>query len=254
MSGGGIPPESGADAAKEADVASADVHDAIADGPLASCPGDGGPLAVNAGTFCIDSTEVTKRQYAAFVLAKGGDTSGQPEVCTWNTSYVPSCSWPLAGDGEEPVRCVDWCDAYGFCAWSGKRLCGDVRGGPLATELLGTAADQWYSACSHAGERAYPYGVYDPSACNGADLGEGKPVAVATLDACVGGYPGIFDMSGNVTEWIDSCEGNEGPNDVCIMENGADVDNASQLKCGRTFTVTRQGGADSHRGFRCCSR
>src|ERR1017187_3599817 len=33
------------------------------------CPGTGGPIAVPAGSFCIDSTEVTNAQYAKFVEA-----------------------------------------------------------------------------------------------------------------------------------------------------------------------------------------
>ena len=44
---------------------------------------------VSVGSFCIDSTEVTERDYTLFLDAKKGDTSGQIAACSWNTSYNP---------------------------------------------------------------------------------------------------------------------------------------------------------------------
>ena len=81
------------------------------------------------GTYCMDSTEVTRDQYKAFA---GISPSGQPAFCGWNTTYTPvqktggQCSkgeWPPGSNGALPVVCVDWCDAYMFCKWAGKRLC-----------------------------------------------------------------------------------------------------------------------------------
>src|SRR5689334_3301919 len=74
------------------------------------CPGDAGPAMVRVGTeadnFCIDSTEVTVAQYAAFTTAKGADTSGQPATCTWNTTYAAA----IGGADDLPIAGVDWCD------------------------------------------------------------------------------------------------------------------------------------------------
>ncbi len=172
-----------------------------------ACAGEGGPGAIrvefDGGTFCIDSTEVTNQDYAAFLTAKGSDTSGQPPECAGNTTYVPSGAcvtfgWPVPQSQlDDPVACVDWCDALAFCSWAGKRLCA-----PRVDALV--ARNEWYIACSRDGTRVYPYGnEYDAGACNGAGT---ATVAVRSLSGCVGGYDGLFDMSGNVSEWVDSCD------------------------------------------------
>jgi hypothetical protein len=65
--------------------------------------------------------------------------------------------------------CVDWCDALGFCAFVGKRLCGGMGGGPITVQNANDASqDEWYNACSEGGVQLYPYGnTYQPTACNG---------------------------------------------------------------------------------------
>ena len=112
-------------------------------------------LVADAGSYCIDQTEVTNGQYIAFLEAKvdAGPDAGQPAVCSWNGSFVPSDLWPSPqGAGTYPVRHVDWCDAYAFCAWAGKRLCGQMGGGASApTESAMAQYSQWYATCSGNG-------------------------------------------------------------------------------------------------------
>jgi hypothetical protein len=142
---------SGADSGIVADTGSPDV------GADTGCPGTAGPTPVQAGSICIDSTEVTNDQYAQFLTA-GVSLAGQPAVCSWNTTYVQSVS-PAANTGDFPVAYVDWCDAYAFCKWAGKRLCGRIGGGSVTPGAgqSNAGVDQWYYACSQAGARVYPY-------------------------------------------------------------------------------------------------
>src|SRR5258708_37508752 len=105
-----------------------------------------GPTMVNIGSFCIDSTEVTADQYMQFLTAKGGDVSGQPLACaSWNRSFVP-VGWP-SGAGAQAVSGVNWCMAFMYCAWAGKRLCGSPSGGPLHPPGSdGPAQREWVSS------------------------------------------------------------------------------------------------------------
>ncbi len=219
------------------------------------CPGTAGPQPVSAGGFCIDSTEVTNAQYKSFLAASFGPTSRSE--CSWKTSYVPT-SWPPgSGTDAYPVTYVDWCDAFAFCEWAGKRLCGRIGGGPVAlSSATDPNADQWYAACSHAGDanHVYPYGSsFSSATCNVPEDDAGATVPVGSLSACTGGYPSLFDMVGNVYEWEDSCSAASGPTDSCNVRAGSYIDppGASQT-CARNATVARK-FADVDFGFRCCA-
>jgi len=244
------------------------------------CPSTKGPsmvqahgLGPDAGKFCIDSTEVTREQYAAF-LATNPSSSGQPKACAWNSSFVPrEDTWPDGGTrtGNHPVTDVDWCDAYAFCKWAGKRLCGDIRGGAHAIGNANESPDadtsQWRLACTHAEDSQhqapdndFPYGgSYNSRACNGEDQGVKSTVPVASLPDCVGGFPGLYDMSGNANEWEDSCAPNDkdaGPEaDPCICRGGSYVQAIGKMHCADPFNCRRDGkntGQDV--GFRCCGK
>jgi formylglycine-generating enzyme required for sulfatase activity len=221
---------------------------------------------VSAGTFCIDSTEVTLGQYTAFLAAKAGDTSGQPAHCLWNTSYTPTSAWPppASAPNDQAMRGVDWCDAFMYCAWAGKRLCGNADGGSSdPNSVSDPTVSQWFRACSHNndGVHAYPYGLtYQASLCNGTDYDAGGPLP--SLSTCRGGYPGLFDMSGNVIEWEDSCwptptspdaGDTSGASDFCNIRGGGFGQGAQGLTCDSNIaTVRSNGGGDN--GFRCCSK
>ncbi|MBI2391242.1 MAG: SUMF1/EgtB/PvdO family nonheme iron enzyme [Deltaproteobacteria bacterium] len=236
-------PETGTDAKADAD-ASADAG-----------PCTGVSIPTTGGSYCIDATEVTNAQYGAF-LAKA-DVCAQPSFCAWNTSFVPASAWPAPSEkASHPVTYVDWCDAYAYCASVGKRLCGRIGGGSNPVDAFNNAnASQCHRACSFAGARTYPYGdAYDKDACNGGDLDLKTTTPVGSRAACVGGYPGLFDMSGNVWEWEDSCTGSTGAGDQCRLRGGAYNNTSAGLACAVDFLgiTTLRSKTYNNVGFRCC--
>jgi formylglycine-generating enzyme required for sulfatase activity len=215
---------------------------------------------VRVGTFCIDSTEVTVAQYQQYLTAAGNNPGAQPTTCAqWNTTNVPQ-NWPPFGPTSQALNGVNWCQAYLYCAWAGKRLCGSPDGGPAdPTAPSSPSSSQWFQACSrnNDGQHRYPYGnTYDPTACNG---NEDAGAALPSFQTCQGGYTGIFDMSGNVFEWEDSCQPNTTDQshqlDQCAVRGGAFWSNPTELECALHNTTLRNDqGAMNDLGIRCCSR
>ncbi len=199
--------------------------------------------------FCIDSTEATNAEYAQF-LASGFTLNADkiPDGCADDTDHTPSDHWPPApGYDDFPVQYVDWCQASAYCAWTGKRLCGAIDGGPLAaTNFTNAKVSQWLCACSDHGATTYPYGNdFDANACAGSDLS-----IVASHPACVGSVSGLYDMSGNVWEWTDTCASSD-PTAFCDAMGGAFDSVAADFPCAGERNWTRT-ASSANIGFRCC--
>jgi formylglycine-generating enzyme required for sulfatase activity len=229
------------------------------------------PARVSFGAYSMDPYEVTAASYKAW-LATSPSLAVQREECASNDSFVPGALSPIAravlADGgfspdpacagwldanpnpKMPIVCVDWCDAIAYCAWTGGHLCRGTDGRSLLYRNDPTPArGEWWSACSTNGANAYPYGnTYVNGRCNDSN----------SHVAEVGHYPdcqvkGVFDLSGNVTEWEDSCSDY---NDIpeaqnCLRRGGAFFDNDAGLTCTAYREATR-GSQDSDHGFRCC--
>jgi formylglycine-generating enzyme required for sulfatase activity len=108
--------------------------DAASDGGATpQCPAPAGRpgvrVSAEAGTWCIDSTEVTRADYGVFVASTDPGSSPQPSFCSWNGSFIPQEGWTDSPHDDRPVTKVSWCDAYMYCAWAGKRLCGEPSDG-----------------------------------------------------------------------------------------------------------------------------
>jgi len=218
--------------------------------------------APNGAKYCIDSTEVTNAQYAAF-LAGAPATSGQAPECILNPSFDPATT-PTCSERTDstvrpnhPIVCVDWCDAVAYCKWAGKRLCGRIGGG--ASDYGGIAdatTSQWFNTCSAQGANTYPYGnTYEPQTCNGGDLlPTGDVIAVRSASGCHGvtaPWSAVYDMSGNVMEWEDACEASSNLNDKCRVRGGATGHASSNLRCDSAGALARN-YRDLDVGFRCC--
>jgi formylglycine-generating enzyme required for sulfatase activity len=231
---------------------------------VAGCPeSHGGPQLVRVGAFCIDATEVTNGQYAVFWNERRQSTSGQISVCSWNVSFTPDggggAAWPSGPERDQrPVVNVDWCDAYAFCEWAGKRLCGRIGQGSLTRwgDTTDATVSQWTYACSSGGRLAWPYGnAYNPAACNAERMAAtaASLVDVASKPGCRTDS-GVYDLSGNVEEWTDACDATNGPNDLCaVVGASAFHRNPNDLSCTGSPYPDRRSSQYELRGFRCCA-
>ena len=226
-------------------------------GVVHGCEGLPGPKMIEVATaegasYCIDSTEVTNDDYEAFVAANVSIDS-QPPECDFNQSWLPHPTnspgvpvpWPKPGFGRYPINWIDWCDARAYCAFAGKRLCGLIGGGANPADDEDPSANEWTNACTGQGKNAYAYGnTYVEGNCNvGSHSFDDITAAVASFPQCEGGFPGLFDMVGNVSEFVANCSGGYCP----LM--GASWLNS--LDCGSPFsTAIGSGGAII--GIRCC--
>ena len=228
------------------------------------------PLPSGTGFYCIDRAEVKNVEYQAFLAAQTG-TSGQAPACAFNTNYDPGTTngcnqYDPVNLPKVPVACVDWCDAAAYCKWEGKHLCGKIGGGTNAPAGFADAnKSAWYRACSHAGDFDFPYGnTYADMKCIGVENSAIHPVSVPDID-CEGGYAGLYDMSGNVSEWEDSCAADAGGSDACLYRGGSYLDTNKQvqgapsLQCNSNehnaplMATKPRNTRDKEIGFRCCS-
>jgi formylglycine-generating enzyme required for sulfatase activity len=152
---------------------------------------------------------------------------------------------------------VDWCDAYAYCAGVGKRLCGQIGGGPNGfNDIANAGLSQWYRACVSGGAKnVYPYGSsYQDQTCNGADAANAATVPVGSMSGCqpsATGYEGVHDLSGNVSEWGDACSGTAGQQDLCRVRGGSFASASAQLRCDSGLSASRF-DALGMIGLRCC--
>lgn len=87
--------------------------------------------------------------------------------------------------------------------------------------------------------------------CNDFQNGLNRTVPVGSMPGCEGGYPRLLDMSGNVWEWEDACDGTTGSSDNCRVR-GASFGDSDRLGCS---SAEHDGRAveGSNLGFRCCA-
>jgi serine/threonine protein kinase/formylglycine-generating enzyme required for sulfatase activity len=131
--------------------------------------------AVSVTDFFMDLNEVTNDEYYRFV-----NQTGHAAPSHWKDGNYPK------GYARLPVYNVSWFDAKDYADWAKKRL-------PTEAE--------WEYAARGTDNRIYPWGNqwFEELSNSGEDKPEPAPV---------GSFPrgnspfGIFDMAGNVSEWV----------------------------------------------------
>jgi formylglycine-generating enzyme len=249
--------------AKTDDVTTAEVgpmnDGSVVDAADAAPRLDGGPglvvIVPGPGGYAIDEREVTVAEYAAFVTPVAYD-AGSPK-CLWKMTNAPAGGCTANTQGNQPVVCIDWCDALAYCTSVGKRLCGrrGTGGAQDVSAFADPATDEWTFACAGGSDaNRFCYGPNaDPTKCNTTAFDAGAMTAVGSLPGCIGSSPYLFDMSGNAWEWENACldSGAAPMNEGCAFRGGASRNPINDSKC-LVGTFLPRSAASQDVGFRCC--
>jgi gamma-glutamyl hercynylcysteine S-oxide synthase len=214
--------------------------------------------------FYLDRCSVTNQQFQRFVNSGGYDNleiwpqevwpslmrftdrTGHPGPRDWERGKFPT------GKAEHPIVGVCWYEALAYARWVGKRL-------PTAAEWQ--KAGGWPEHLSGGAGNRYPWGdIFDPTRANLWATGLGQTVAVREF--AKGATPnGIYQMTGNVWEWLDD------PLDAIPCESKATLEAWTPLRriVGGAFDTYFPAEATCHYvtgqpeldrrdniGFRCC--
>jgi serine/threonine-protein kinase len=198
-------------------------------------------------SFYLDRLEVTVRAYAECVAKAGCPRAERATVAppdstaesdagsaeTWSTRCNAS-----RGASGDPVNCVDAASAERYCAFRGRRLPTD---------------GEWDIAFRGASTRLYPWGA-DAPRCEDAcfDRGGSCREGASMVTTCASGsHPrdrtpeGIFDLSGNVAEWVKASTAS-----LYATRGGSFLDRAEMLRAAPRFVVPTSNAAVVI-GFRC---
>ena len=215
-----------------------------------NCDGDGREEPyheVNVPRFEIDVTEVTVGQYR--VCVEDGGFCSEPGTGGY-------CNWDESDRESHPVNCVTWNQGKAYCEWSGKRLCSE---------------SEWEKSARGTDGRIYPWGN-EEATCDRAVMrssgdvygcGEDRTWPVGSKPA---GVYGLYDMSGNVYEWVEDnwhSDYDGAPDDgeswvenprsgFRVIRGGSFYFTSAYLRASNRLVVSPIVAYDFYFGARCC--
>jgi formylglycine-generating enzyme required for sulfatase activity len=173
---------------------------------------EGPQRSVHINRLAVGKFDVTRGEWAAFVSATHRKTVGG---CTWSSlpgtgamEPNPKATWKKLGfvqDDTHPVVCVTWDDAQDYVHWLSARTGHRYR---LLTEA------EWEYAARAGTHTPYPWGSKAThehanygaaSCCSGEASGSDKWVGTSPVGAFPPNQFGLYDMNGNVMQWVEDC-------------------------------------------------
>jgi formylglycine-generating enzyme required for sulfatase activity len=164
---------------------------------------------VHVRRFALGKFDVTRTEWAQFAretrrpTALGCQWTGKPPAEGDKTASWKDLGFPQTA--RDPVVCVSWQDAQDYARWLSRKSGHHYR---LPTEA------EWEYAARAGDDRVYPWKdgqSHDfanhgtAECCGGLAVGRDRWVKTSPGDAFPPNAFGLFDMHGNVFQWVQDC-------------------------------------------------
>lgn len=212
--------------------------------------------------FLLALTEVTVGEFRQFVMSTGYITDAEfgderfhgciSEAPDAGLKKNPVGSWRSPGfpqNNSHPVVCVTWGDAIAYLKWLSERSGHEYR---LPSE------EEFEYALRAGSDSNWPWGESSESACKSENVGDQTLVdsydlgrTAVHFHPCTDGFTftsevqhfapnafGLFDMGGNVKEWVQNCSYHSDP----IWQTGRAVADPLSTNAGCRSRIVRGGG------------
>ncbi len=199
--------------------------------------------------FAMSVNDVTVGNFLEFATATKRDLTGC-NVYTGAWHYDKAASWRAPGftqDATHPVTCVSWDDAVAYAKWL-SALSGHAYRLPSASE--------WEYAARAGSASIHPWLNDTAAACRYADVADASAarrfpgwtafpcddhfVNTAPVGSFEANAFGLYDMLGNVFEWVQDCWHDDytgAPSDGSARSDGSCAEH--ELRGGSWFTSPR---------------
>lgn len=197
--------------------------------------GEGPQRKVSIGRFAVGTFEITHEQWAQCVALTDQSAllGNDPETPITGCAPLSDAGF---GSGKYPAINLNWNDAQGYVRWLNQMIAGTADGGPY--RLLTEA--EWEYAARAGSQTAYSWGDDPNEICRYANVANSDTQAKYSLTwdvvDCPGNFIetspagsflpnsfGLFDMHGNVFEWVQDCWNDsheDGPSDGIARAEG----------------------------------